>query len=347
MKAQVWPAENLQSVPQCPLCGAGRRQLLYDGLTDRVFDVAPGSWTLYKCEQCQVAWLDPRPDESSIGRAYETYFTHVADDDVSLKPRNGLIRRLHGWINGYQCARYGMVNTDISNIGRWIVPLLPPFRAKADAECRNLPRPSPGARRLLDVGFGNGGFLKLATRMGWDAVGIDFDEKAVQVAQKQGLNVRRGSVKDLLTEDTRYNAITISHVIEHVHQPRVLLQQVFSLLQPGGWLWLETPNIQSDGAHRFGRYWRGLEVPRHLVLFNSAALQSSLIKAGFEQIEQHWHGMVALSCHTASATLAAGGNASEAVPQLLPPLAAVLAELHGLLRPTRREFLTFTARKPT
>lgn len=346
MKPQAWPADSLESVHQCPLCGSVRRHLLYDGLTDRVFGVAPGVWTLYMCEQCQVAWLDPRPDKASIGRAYETYFTHVADDDASLEPRSALVRRLHAWIDDYQRARYGVARTGTANTGRWIVPLLPPIRAKADAACRHLPRPSPQARRLLDVGFGNGGFLKLAIRMGWNAAGIDFDEKAVRVARAQALEVRCGSVAELLSEDARYDVITISHVIEHVHDPHALLLQAFSLLQPGGLLWLETPNIQSDGARRFGRDWLNLDPPRHLVLFNSNSLRSSLMRAGFDQIKQRWHGMAALSCHTASATLAAGGNASEAVPRLLPPLSAVLAELRGMLQPARREFLTFTARKP-
>ncbi len=346
MKSQAWPAEDLESVPTCPLCGSAQREVLYSGLTDRVFGVAPGVWTFYQCEQCGSAWLDPRPDEKSIGRAYETYFTHFAGDDISLQPRSALVRRLHAWINDYQDARYGMTRSDTVGAGRWLVPLLPMVRAKADAACRHLPRPLHQARRLLDVGFGNGAFLKLAARMGWDAAGIDFDEKAVQVARAQGLEVRCGSVAELLHENVRYDAITISHVIEHVHDPNLLLQQLFSLLRPGGVLWLETPNIQSDGARRFGPHWRGLEVPRHLVLFNSASLRLSLRKAGFEQIHQRWHGMVALSCHTVSATLATGGNVGEAVPTLMPPLAAVVAELRGMFRPMRREFLTFTARKP-
>lgn len=346
MKAQIWPVEDLERMPACPLCQSLQREVLYSGLTDRMFGVAPGVWTLYECEQCHSAWLDPRPDAKSIRRAYETYFTHVADDDKSLKPRSALVRQLHAWIKDYQAARYSMTRSDTVGAGRWLVPLLPMIRAKADAACRHLPRPSRQGRRLLDVGFGNGAFLKLATRMGWDAFGIDFDEKAVEVARAQALQVRCGSVAELQKQDVRYDVITISHVIEHLHDPHALLQQLFNLLRPGGMLWLETPNIQSSGAKRFGSNWLGLDPPRHLVLFTPDALRSSLVQAGFEQIEQRWHGMVALSCHTVSATLASGRNAAEAVPRLMPPLAAVAAELRGMLQPERREFLTFTARKP-
>lgn len=39
-----WLAEDLEAVSTCPACGSGHRDLLYDGLTDRVFYCAPGKW---------------------------------------------------------------------------------------------------------------------------------------------------------------------------------------------------------------------------------------------------------------------------------------------------------------
>jgi len=347
MKQEIWPAEDLEEVPSCPVCASTKRQLLYADLTDRVFGLTPGQWTIYRCASCRSAWLDPRPDRGSIGRAYEDYVTHVADDDISVQPTNRLIRQLHAWINDYKNARYGLTRAPAAPGGRWLVALVPSIRAKADAQCRHLPRLSPSerGRRLLDVGFGNGSFLKLANEMGWRAEGIDFDAKAVEVARAQGLEVRCASVDELLQQNVQYDVITISHVIEHVQAPNKLLKDLYRLLTPGGILWLETPNLESTGAYRFGPDWMALDPPRHLLLFNPQSLRTCLREAGFQQVVQRWHGMIPLTIYPASVAIAEGGIACQARMKSLPSLAAVWSELTAMVRPARREFLTFTARK--
>jgi 2-polyprenyl-3-methyl-5-hydroxy-6-metoxy-1,4-benzoquinol methylase len=347
MKYEIWPAEDLEKVPNCPVCAGTERSLLYADLIGRVFGLVPGKWALYRCANCSSAWLDPRPNKKTIGKAYENYVTHVADDDISVQPKSGLIRRLHSWINDYKNARYGLKRAPAALGGRWIVSLVPSIRAKADAQCRHLPRLSlPGqGKRLLDVGFGNGGFLKLAGEMGWSAEGIDFDAKAVEVARAQGLDVRCVSVDELLRQDAQYDVITISHVIEHVYNPVVLLENLYGLLKPGGCLWLETPNLESSGAYKFGPNWMSLDPPRHLVLFTPRSLRMCLEKAGFQKIVQRWHGMIPLTIYSASAALARGESAQEASSQLLPSLSAAFSELTAMVRPGRREFLTFTAYK--
>lgn len=345
MKDKSWPVEDLETVPNCPVCVAAERELLYTGLTDRVFGLTPGKWTLYRCASCRSAWLDPRPNKSSIGRAYEDYVTHVADDDISVLPTNPLIRWLHAWINDYKNARYGLKRVPAVKGGRWLVALVPSIRAKADAQCRHLPQRPESGRRLLDVGFGNGGFLKLAGKMGWSAQGIDFDAKAVEVARAQGLDVHCASVDDLLRQDAQYDVITMSHVIEHVHDPIQLLGTLYRLLKPGGHLWLETPNLESSGAKRFGPDWMALDPPRHLLLFNACSLRMSLEKAGFRKIVQRWHGLVPLTIYPASAAIARGELAKETMIKGLPSPSAMLAELTAMLRPERREFLTFIASK--
>lgn len=345
MKDEIWPVEDLEAVPNCPICFGAERTLLYADSTDRVFDAAPGKWSLYLCSTCFSAWLDPRPSQQSIGRAYESYPTHMADDDVSTQSKSKVVRQLHAWINDYKNARYGSKRSSVGLGGRWIVPLLPSIRAKANAECRHLPKLPKLGGRLLDVGFGNGGFLKIASEIGWDAEGIDFDAKAVEVASAQGLNVRRASVDELLHQNTLYDVITISHVIEHVSDPNVLLKNLHRLLKPGGFLWLETPNIQSLNSIKFGPDWVNLDPPRHLVLFNPVSLRESLAKAGFVALFQRWHGMVSLSSYTASETIASGLSAKNTIPKLLPNSVALINELREIFQPSAREFLTFLAYK--
>lgn len=83
--------------------------------------------------------------------------------------------------------------------------------------------------------------------------------------------------------ESRFDVITLNHVIEHVSDPIELLRSCYRLLKLGGQLWLQTPNIDSLGSRRYGRHWRGLEPPRHLVLFDPVSLRSALHQAGFQR----------------------------------------------------------------
>jgi 2-polyprenyl-3-methyl-5-hydroxy-6-metoxy-1,4-benzoquinol methylase len=56
-----------------------------------------------------------------------------------------------------------------------------------------------------------------------------------------------------------FDAITMSHVIEHVPDPLASLDKCRRLLRLGGYLVLSTPNVRSLGHQRFGQSWRGLE----------------------------------------------------------------------------------------
>ena len=78
-----------------------------------------------------------------------------------------------------------------------------------------------------------------------------------------------------------YDAVTMSHSIEHVHDPVGWLAEARRVLRPRGRLALATPNAHSLLHRRFGRHWFPLEPPRHLHLFNRRALASALRKAGF------------------------------------------------------------------
>lgn len=155
-----------------------------------------------------------------------------------------------------------------------------PLKTRLDREYRHLP-PLPLGGRLLDVGCGNGSFMQVARGCGWDVVGIDPDPKAVAHALGQGLRVIQGDIEHFEGASEIFNVITLNHVIEHLHDPVAVLKACYRLLKPGGSLWLETPNVDSLGHRRYLKNWRGLETPRHLVLFNQKSLTKALADAGF------------------------------------------------------------------
>jgi 2-polyprenyl-3-methyl-5-hydroxy-6-metoxy-1,4-benzoquinol methylase len=341
---QRWPVDELEHVATCPACGGNRRETLHKNLVDNVFFVAAGQWALYRCLHCSSAYLDPRPDEASIGKAYDVYYTHTADGSRSgRRPPGGMHVLKLALTNGYLNSRYGTRREPASALGVWMARLMPSRRQKRDAEFRYLPKPVRG-QRLLDIGCGNGDFLVNARDAGWDVLGIDPDPRAIAVAEARGLDVRLGSIDLLAAESGCFDAITLSHVLEHLHHPGQFIQAVHRLLKPGGVVFIDTPNIESRGARRWGANWRGLETPRHLVLFSRAGLIGLMKAGGFANIHSRRRTAVRKSTYLASLRMQSGKSPYAREPARLPLMLRL-----GLIRPAARveddEFLTVLAWK--
>jgi 2-polyprenyl-3-methyl-5-hydroxy-6-metoxy-1,4-benzoquinol methylase len=342
-----WPADQLEKLSACPVCSSLERNLLYQGLTDRTFFCAPGEWSSWRCADCGSAYLDPRPTPASIHLAYASYYTHLEAppkaDYAALSPLRKLRRRL---VNGYTRWRYSSRETPVMQIGIAALLAARSQRLWLDREYRHLPRLPDGGGRLLDVGCGAGYFLRVARNCGWSSIGVDADPKAVANCVNQGFEVLEGGIEQFDGQERLFDVITMSHVLEHVHDPVGTIEACHRLLKPGGRLWIETPNIDSLGHRQYGESWRGLEPPRHLVLFNSRSLATALSGAGFIRIETK----------AAIDTLPGISRASEAIRRRQPVDPAVPfsfaqrwrnrknALLEDLL-PSVREFLTVVATK--
>ena len=164
--------------------------------------------------------------------------------------------------------------------------LLPPWlRLEWDHFARNLPEPEPGKNCLLDVGCGNGQFLVTARSAGWHVTGIDFDQAAIHTAQKLGVDARLGSLGEQHFPDCSFDVVTMSHTIEHVHNPKELVTECARVLKPGGTLWIVTPNNDSIIHKKFKNCWYAL-CPDHLILLNSKSLKNVLKSCNFTAIQK-------------------------------------------------------------
>jgi len=341
--AEPWPEEGLEHLGRCPVCDSTARTVLHEHLVDEVFRVAPGQWTSWTCAQCGSGYLDPRPTQATIGQAYGNYYTHQEAIGRVASEKLGLLLRIRRALsNGYFNARYGADYQPASRLGLWLARLLPRQREALDVSFRWLPKPKPG-QRVLDVGCGNGGFLLKAREVGWQVMGVDPDPEAVATARQKGLEVRLGSIEVFDGESELFDAITLSHVIEHVHDPKFVLADAYRLLKSGGTLYLDTPNIDSRGSRIFEQHWRGMEAPRHLVLFNVSGLHWLLEQIGFTVIPLQRHRTVAgmfLSSHR----LAQGLSCYGTQPKSLPLSLAWRARL-PFIPTVQLEFITLLARK--
>jgi 2-polyprenyl-3-methyl-5-hydroxy-6-metoxy-1,4-benzoquinol methylase len=260
----------------CPVCGAKARTLAFTAMRDIVFGVAPGSWQLYRCGDCGCFYMDPRPTRESILLVYDEYFTHATDQHTSLASPATLLHKLR---NDYLAWRLGYDLPSNGPFGRWLLWLLPFRRRRFERLVRDLP--APGARsRLLDIGCGSGEFLARMREIGWTVVGQEVDPKAAAAARKRGIDVVLGTL-DEKAFDGKFDAITMNHVIEHVHDPVEVLSACHKLLAPGGRLWMATPHADALGRRRFGPHWVELDSPRHLIVFSRRSLELALRRAGF------------------------------------------------------------------
>jgi len=345
MKNKTWPGDGLERAPNCPLCGSSSRNLLYEGLSDRFFFVAPGEWSLWQCTRCRTAWLDPRPTEAAIGIAYGRYYTH---EEVELpQPRDAFERFRAALGNGFRNHRYGTRLSPASPLGAPLAALLPPLRWPVDVAYRYLPRRLPGKiMRVLDIGCANGVWLELARGAGWQVAGVEPDPVSRSRARDRGIEVRE-SVADWLSKGESFDYVTISHVIEHVHDPLMLLRDSLALLRPGRGLFIDTPNIDALGHSIYGRDWLALDPPRHLILFNRDSLATAVSQAGFQHIRYRPRIGPFSITSLQSRQIAAGLDpfSDESSPEMPPP-PTLMQRLRALVTRHHAEYLTLTATKP-
>ena len=131
-----------------------------------------------------------------------------------------------------------------------------------------------------------------------------------------------------------------------MHNPIESLRSCYRLLKPGGKIWIETPNIKSLGYSRFQENWRGLEPPRHLVLFNSESLCNALLDIGFYEINYNSQASPCHGIYTVSQRIKDGID-----PRIDSPITLKLrfeiavAKLIELIFKSRKEFIAITAIK--
>jgi 2-polyprenyl-3-methyl-5-hydroxy-6-metoxy-1,4-benzoquinol methylase len=349
-RAEQWPG-GLEDVRECPVCGDPRREGELDGLRDATFAAAVGAWSLKRCVGCQAAYLDPRPDPGSIHLAYRNYYTHAA---MKAATRSVSAFLKHALANGYRNHLYGTKLKPALGVGALLTPLFPAIAQHLREEDRGIGRRAGLPGHLLDVGCGNGHFMQVARRLGWLSYGVDADAAAAAAATAARCGDIIGSqVHELgASYDRFFNVVTLSHVIEHVHDPVDTLRHCWRILQPGGYVWIETPNIASVGYEVFREHWRGLEAPRHLVLFSSTSLRSCLERAGFERIRILPPRNVAEHLFMLSAAMQSGRIAerdtSPLPMQVRQRVRQAVMKAEGIVRqdPTRSEFVTAVAYRP-
>jgi 2-polyprenyl-3-methyl-5-hydroxy-6-metoxy-1,4-benzoquinol methylase len=251
----------------CPLCGARGEEPVLEARNNA------DTYRVVRCRRCQFAYLNPRPDERTIGHFYPAdYHCYTPPDPASQAWLRQRLRRV------VMARRHGLPMPATGKGLRLLATLARPWVGGEDSLTAI---PWTGQGRLLDYGCGSGWFAQRMRQLGWSPTAMDFSAHAVaQVRRHFGLPVLAGTLPHPDVAPSSYDVVTLGAVLEHVHRPHQLIAAATEALRPGGLLVVAVPNFASWGRRYFGPHWWGLHLPQHLLHFEAATLRRLLENHG-------------------------------------------------------------------
>lgn len=143
---------------------------------------------------------------------------------------------------------------------------------------------------ILDVGCGNGKFLKSLSRYGkYELHGIERAGSSAERSKNMSdISLIIGELRKEHFRDNYFDVITLFHVFEHLESPGDYLQMLMDMLKPGGQIIFSFPNIDSWQAHFFKGKWLHLDPPRHLFFFTPSQFKRLMKKNNFNLIQESY-----------------------------------------------------------
>ncbi|MFA5275677.1 MAG: methyltransferase domain-containing protein [Candidatus Omnitrophota bacterium] len=135
--------------------------------------------------------------------------------------------------------------------------------------------------KFLDIGCAAGFLLDEAAKQGWDTQGIELSEWLVNFARNElGLNVFRGTLSEAVFPSKYFDAIVLTDTIEHLVDPKGLMEEIRRILKPDGVLYISTPDIDSLLSRILKARWWGIQ-HAHLYYFSRNTINRLLDASGF------------------------------------------------------------------
>lgn len=240
----------------CPVCDSGD---INNVLLVKDFTCSNENFVIAACNDCTLRFTQDVPDAASVGTYYksENYISHT-------NTSRGLINRLYQAVRKRTLKKKRKLIEKVTGI-------------------------SKGS--LLDVGSGTGAFVNEMKKNGWQVTGLEPDA-AARLVSKQVYDIELTPIGKLFElPPSSLDAITLWHVLEHVHDLHGYLLQLKSLLKKDGKLFIAVPNYTSMDAAIYKEHWAAYDVPRHLYHFSPASMLVLLKKNGLkvQQYKAMWY----------------------------------------------------------
>lgn len=242
----------------CPVCTSALTDGLPYLLTNDPFRVSDKPFTYVECSSCKCWILSPRPELSEMGQFYEDDF--LFNTNEAAEPNKGLLARLSSAIQEWN------MDSEVS------------FAAKHLTD----------GDKYLDYSAGNGQILSLVRRR---KPNCKYHATEFSQTYRDYLNtiLTADAVKQELSDfdtEQKFNVISFFGVLEHVQDPRGLIQEMSGRLEDGGKLVLSVPNVRALQRSMFGSKWYSWLAPRHWQMFNIRSLKRIVEEHGFEVIDE-------------------------------------------------------------
>ncbi len=247
---------------QCPICSCAT---LTPYLTVQDESISNQQFNLVQCPQCNVVLTQDAPNQDDIAAYYAStnYVSHTNTkrgiiNYIYHKVRTITLRQKLKWITQYTQLKQG---------------------------------------NILDIGAGTGAFIQLMNKHQWHSTGIEPDASARTIAANVH-NVTLLSTTALKRlPHYQYHAITLWHVLEHVHELNEYGTMLHNLLHTNGKIFIAVPNYTSYDAQHYKAKWAAYDVPRHLYHFSPRSIEQYAAKHGFNLIatKPMWYDSVYVS----------------------------------------------------
>ena len=225
----------------CPVCAADK---IAPQLTAKDYTVSQQQFSIWHCNNCTVRFTQDVPEQNAIGAFYQSD-NYISHSDT----KKGIVNSL-----------YHLVRSRTLNAKRKLI----------------IDKVGMMKGEILDIGCGTGAFLNTMKTAGWGITGLEPDDTAIKKAAEL-YNIQAQLPEKLFElKPSTYHAITMWHVLEHVHELHAYIKQLHNLLTPQGKIFIAVPNYTSYDAGLYNEHWAAYDVPRHLYHFSPQSMQHLL-----------------------------------------------------------------------
>lgn len=134
---------------------------------------------------------------------------------------------------------------------------------------------------VLDVGCNRGEVLVVLRGRGLEVTGLEPNPDAAAAARARGLDVIEEPIETADLPGDGFRSVLLSQVLEHVHEPRLVLERLRRTLRADGRLYIVVPNVESVWRRVFGADWVHWHVPFHLYHHTRRSLELLLSQSGY------------------------------------------------------------------
>jgi len=233
---------------ECPCCGSAK---IIKVLTCKDYTVSKKLFDIWECAGCTLRFTQDVPTQEAIGPYYQSdaYISHTDSE-------KGLVNKVYKIARNYTLTWKMKLVSHLTGIKK--------------------------AGTLLDIGAGTGAFTHRVTTEKWQVTGLEPDPGARAICQEKYRITLQPSENLFQLPSKTFDAVTMWHVLEHVHQLQEYMIEIKRVLKDDGVAFIALPNYTSKDAKQYGEFWAAYDVPRHLYHFSPQSVKTLATRNGLQ-----------------------------------------------------------------